>query len=52
MSRVKVSWQWADEVTLDQARLGLVKDLIGYQEINCHIIFNAHMDFQKKIKVR
>ena len=45
MSKVKVAWKQVDGVTPDQVRSGSVKELIGYQEINCHIIFDVRMDF-------
>ena len=43
MSKVKVSWQRVDQITLNQARSGEVKELMGHQEINSHIIFDAGM---------
>ena len=48
MSKVKVSWQRVDRVTPDQPRSGLVNTMIGHQYINCHIIFDVHMEFQRK----
>ena len=48
MIKVKVAWKWVYGVTQDQEILESVKELIGYQEINCHIIFDVHMDFQQK----
>ena len=48
MSKVKVALQRVNGVTLEQARPGLDKELIGYQEINCHIIFDVRMEFQLK----
>ena len=46
ISKLKVVWQQVGRVTPEQARSGLVKELIGNQYINYHIIFDAHMDFQ------
>ena len=48
MSKVKFLWQRVDGVTPDQAMSGLVKKLIEHQEINCHIIFYVHQEFQQK----
>ena len=50
MSKVKVAWQRVDGITPDQARSRSVKEMIGHQEINCHIIFDAHMEFQQNAR--
>ena len=48
MIKVKVEWQRFNGVTLYQARSISIKEMIGHQEINCHIIFDICMDFQQK----
>ena len=50
MSRVKVSWKAHDGHTQEQVRKGEAKDLIGYQEIKCHLIFDIKMDFTRKAR--
>ena len=50
MSRVKVSWKAHDGHTPEQVRKGEAKDLIGYQEIKCHLIFDIKMDFTRKAR--
>ena len=45
MSKVKVAWNVKDGVTPDDVRSGKVKDMIGFQEIGCHIVFDIKMDF-------
>ena len=50
MSKVKVARKHVDGVTMYQAGTGLVKDLIGNQEINCHVIFDVRMEFQLKAR--
>jgi hypothetical protein len=45
MSKVKVAWNIKDGVTPDDVRSGKVKDMIGFQEIGCHIVFDIKMDF-------
>ena len=48
--KVKVSWKQVDGVTPDQEILVSVKELIGHQDINCHIMFDVRMDFQQKAR--
>ena len=48
--RVKVSWHAMDGVTPDDVRDGKVKELTGYQEIKCHMIFDVKMDFTRKAR--
>ena len=50
MGKVKFLWQRVDGVTPDIAISGSVKDIIGHQEINCQIIFDVRMDFQRKAR--
>ena len=47
MIKVNVEWQRVDGATPDQEISVSIKDLIGHQEINCHIIFDVRMDFQQ-----
>jgi hypothetical protein len=48
MAKVKVAWKTRDDgFTPQQARDG---DLIGLQEIGCHIIFDVKMDFSRKAR--
>ena len=37
-----------DGVTPDQVRAGKAKEVIGYQEIKCHVIIDVKMDFSWK----
>ena len=48
MSKAKVSWKTLDGVTPNEARKGKVDELIGYQEIRNHIVFDVKMDFTYK----
>ena len=47
MTKVKVAWKIADDTTPDQVRAGKAPNLIGYQEIKCHVVFDVRMDFRK-----
>jgi Reverse transcriptase (RNA-dependent DNA polymerase) len=49
-TRVCVAWMARDNVTPDEVRRGKVKDMIGYQEITCHIIFDVKPDFTRKAR--
>ena len=49
-SRVNVSWTARDDVTPDDVRDGKVPDMIGFQEIKCHMIFTVKMDFTRKAR--
>ena len=51
MSRVKVAWKTHDGHTPDEVRKGKAEDLIGYQEIGVHIIFDVKMDFTRKARM-
>jgi hypothetical protein len=33
---------------MSNARSGKAKDMIGFQEIGCHIVFDIKMDFTRK----
>jgi hypothetical protein len=50
MSRVKVVWNAHDDVTPDDIQSGKVKDMIGFQEIGYHIVFDIKMEFTKKAR--
>jgi hypothetical protein len=49
-NKVKIAWKTNDGLTPQQARQGKVPDLIGFQEIGCHIIFDVKMDFTRKAR--
>ena len=40
MAKVKVAWAVKEGYTPEQVRRGEVPDLVGYQEIACHIVFD------------
>jgi hypothetical protein len=48
MRKVRVAWKPKDGVTPQQVCAGNVQDMIGFQEIKCHVIFNVKMDFTRK----
>jgi len=51
MRRVKIAWrEFEHPVTPDDVRKGKVKELIGYQEIRCHIVFDVKMNFERKAR--
>jgi hypothetical protein len=50
MSKVKVAWNARDDITPDDVQSGKVKDMIGFQEIGCHIVFDIKMDFTRKAR--
>jgi hypothetical protein len=50
MSKVKVAWNAHDDITPNDIRSGKVKDMIGFQEIGCHIVFDIKMDFTRKAR--
>jgi hypothetical protein len=50
MRKVRVAWKPKDGITPEQARTGKVKDMIGFQEITCHVIFDVKMDFTRKAR--
>jgi hypothetical protein len=52
MSKVKVAWNAHDDITPDDVQSGKVKDMIGFQEIGCHIVFDIKMDFTRKARFR
>ncbi len=50
MSKVKVAWNACDDITPNDVQSGKVKDMIGFQEIGCHIVFDIKMDFTRKTR--
>jgi hypothetical protein len=51
MAKVKVAWKTRDDgLTPQQARDGNASDLIGFQEIGCHIMFDGKLDFSRKAR--
>jgi hypothetical protein len=48
MSRVKVAWATHEGHTTQEVREGKVTEFIGFQEINCHIVFDIKIDFMRK----
>ena len=50
MAKVKVAWKVHEGHTPEQVRKGKVPDLIGYQEISCHMVFNIKIDFSCKAR--
>jgi hypothetical protein len=50
MCKVKVAWNARDDITPNDVQSGKVKDMIGFQEIGCHIVFDINMDFTRKAR--
>jgi hypothetical protein len=50
MAKVKVAWKRKEGVTVEDVRKGKVKDMIGFQEIGCHMVFDVKMDFTRKAR--
>jgi hypothetical protein len=50
MSKVKIAWKVNDKYTPEQVRRGKANELVGYQEIKCHVIFDVKMDFTRKAR--
>ena len=51
MTKVKIAWKTHDgDVTPQDVRNGKVPDMIGYQEIGCHLVFEIKMDFTRKTR--
>ena len=48
--KVKVAWEVRDNLTIVDCRAG--DALIGYKEINCHMILDVKMDFHVKRDLR
>ncbi len=50
MNKVKVAWTADDGVLPEQARTGKEPSIIGYQEIQWHVIFDVKVDFTRKAR--
>jgi hypothetical protein len=50
MTKVCVAYKAKEGVSADDVRKGRVRDMIGFQEIKCHIIFDVKMDFTRKAR--
>jgi hypothetical protein len=50
MAKVKVAWEARDDLTLEEVRAGKARDMIGFQEIGCHIVFDIKMDITRKVR--
>jgi hypothetical protein len=48
MAKVKIAWKTNDGLTPQQARGDKASELIGFQEIGCHIIFDIKIGLHKK----
>jgi hypothetical protein len=45
-----VAWKARNDITPDAVREGKAKDMIGYQEITCHMVFDVKPDFTRKAR--
>ena len=50
MSKAQVSYEEVVGCTPEEVRAGKVPSLTGYQEIECHLIFDVKMDFTRKAR--
>jgi hypothetical protein len=51
MEKVGVAFEFIDNWSPDQVRQGLAKgDFIGFQEIECHMVFDVKMDLTRKAR--
>jgi hypothetical protein len=51
MERVGVAFEFIDNWTPEQVRQGLARgDFVGYQEIDCHMVFDVKMDLTRKAR--
>ena len=50
MKKAKVSYVEVEGCTPEEVRANKVPELTGFQEINCHIIFDVKMDFTRKAR--
>jgi hypothetical protein len=50
MSKVKIAWNACDDITPNDIQSGKAKNMIGFQEIGCHIVFDIKMDFTRKAR--
>lgn len=49
MSKVRVAYKPTDNRPED-VRAGKASDMVGYQEITCHMVFDVNMDFTRKAR--
>ena len=50
MSRVKIAWKARNNVSPTEVWQGKVQDMVGYQEIGCHVVFDVKMTFDQKCR--
>ena len=50
MKKANVAYEEVEGCTLEQVRSGQVEELLGFQEIKCHVIFDVKMDFTRKAR--
>jgi hypothetical protein len=51
MEKVKIAFEFCESWTPQQIRDGLARgDFVGYQEIDCHMIFDIKMDLTRKAR--
>lgn len=50
MSKVKIAWEEHDSHTPGQVRNGEASDMVRFQEIGCHLVFDVKMDFTRKAR--
>ncbi|KAL7523403.1 hypothetical protein ACHAXR_000160 [Thalassiosira sp. AJA248-18] len=50
MSKAKVSYEEVAGCTPDEVRANKVTELKGFQEIECHLIFDVKMEFTRKAR--
>ena len=48
LRKVRVAWEVRDDLDIHKVRSG--KELIGYTEITCHMVFDVKMDFTRKAR--
>jgi hypothetical protein len=51
MEKVGVAFEFIENWTPEQVRQGIAKgDFVGFQEINCHMVFDVKMDLTRKAR--
>ena len=48
LRKVKIAWEVRDDLDLNEVRKG--KQLVGFTEIACHMVFDVKMDFTRKAR--
>jgi hypothetical protein len=49
MDKIKIAFEFCDKLTPEQVWQGKARgDFIGYQEINCHMVFDVKIDLIRK----